>query len=294
VDVKQAVGHAYEPLSVTYTEKDVALYALSVGICSKDPLDSSQLQFVYENHTPFRVLPTMGVVFPAAVLTQIVSTPGLSFNPMMLLHGEQYLEIRRPIPTSGTLTTSAHLSNIFDKGKGALVLVDAVTKDEAGREIVFNQFSLFIRGIGGFGGDRGSGAEHLHAIPNRAPDAVAKDTTAPNQAILYRLNGDVNPLHIDPNLASLGGFERPILHGLCTFGYAGRAVLEYFCANNPDHLKSIRVRFTRHVFPGETIMTEMWRVSSTRVLFQCRVAERPEHPVLSNCCVELQDASAKL
>jgi len=292
VDPKKVVGHKFEDLTASHTERDTILYALGIGEGS-DPLNQKQLQYVYENHAEFKALPTMGVVFCLPVLSQVVGgVPGLSFNPMMLLHGEQYLEVKNPIPTSGTLTTSAQIRSFYDKGRGALLTVDATTSDDTGKAIVFNQISLFIRGIGGFGGDRGP-TETPITPPARAPDAVFKEKTSPEQALLYRLSGDLNPLHADPDMASIGGFERPILHGLCFFGYAARAVLHTFCDSDASRFKSIRARFAKHVFPGETIITEMWKVSATRVIIQCKVEER-EGIVLNNAYVELVGGDAKL
>jgi 3-hydroxyacyl-CoA dehydrogenase/3a,7a,12a-trihydroxy-5b-cholest-24-enoyl-CoA hydratase len=286
VNLDLALGHELKPESYTYTKRDAVLYALSVGAAS-DPLDSSEWQFVNElNPDGFRTLPTFGVTFPFVVTDQIMSVPGLKFNPMMLLHGEQVLELKRPLPSEATLIQHAHISQIYDKGKGALVIVDVSSRDEQGEEVVFNQSSLFIRGIGNFGGQRGPAGD-VNQPPDRLPDAVYQDKTSENQAFVYRLaSGDRNPLHVDPAMAAIGGFERPILHGLCTFGFAGRAVLKQFAANDSTRFRSMKVRFSHHVFPGETIVTEMWRESDNRIIFQARTAERREL-VLTNGVFEL-------
>jgi len=292
IDTKAIVGHKFDKLTGTHTDRDTILYALGIGE-GADPMNQKQLQYVYENHSEFKALPTMGVIFSLPVLSQVIGgVPGLSFNPMMLLHGEQYLELKNPIPTSGTLTTTAQIRNFYDKGRGALLIVDATTSDESGKEITFNQISLFIRGIGGFGGDRGP-TETPITPPARAPDAVHKEKTSPDQALLYRLSGDLNPLHADPDMAGIGGFEKPILHGLCFFGYAARAVLHNFCDSDASRFKAIRARFAKHVFPGETIITEMWKVSATRIVLQCKVEER-EGIVLNNAYVDLTGGSSKL
>lgn len=212
-------------------------------------------------------------------------------DQMMLLHGEQYLEIKNPIPTSGTLETTGKIVEILDKGKGCVVVVGTTTKDENGNEILYNEYSNFIRGVKGVGSktpkNRGA-ATASNEPPNRAPDAVVKEKTTENQAALYRLSGDTNPLHIDPNMSSIGGFDVPILHGLCSFGIAGKHVLKTFGDSDASKFKNIKVRFSKHVFPGETLQTEMWK-EGNKIIFQVRVMER-NVLAISNAAVELVGA----
>ena len=272
------VGKELPPLEYTYTSKDVILYALGIGAGS----DPRELKFVYENE--LEVLPTYGVIPPFGALMAIVGMEGMDFNLAMLLHGEQYLELYRPIPVEGTFTSYPTISGIYDKGKGALVEIDVVSKNINNEAIFMNKFSTFIRGEGGFGGERGP--EPGFEPPERKPDRVVEMKTLPQQALLYRLSGDVNPLHVDPGFAAVGGFEQPILHGLCTFGFAGRAVLHEFCSDDPAKFKAIKVRFSRHVYPGETIVTEMWQEKPDQVILRCKTAERGDY-CLTNAAVWL-------
>lgn len=286
VDLAQALGHQFAPVTIAYTEKDVSLYGLSIGAAA-NPLDAEGLKFVYElNGAGFYTFPTYAVTFPFSVFWEILNVPGLKFNPMMLLHGEQYLELKRPLPTKATITNHARVSQIYDKGSGALVIIDVVSKNEAGEEVAFNQSSAFIRGLGGFGGERGPSSK-INLPPEREPDVVVEEATQPNQALIYRLaSGDGNPLHADPRMAAIGGFDRPILHGLCTFGFAARAVLQTCADNDPARFQSIRVRFSKHFFPGETLITEIWRESDSKIIFHAKVKERNEL-VLTNAAMEL-------
>lgn len=285
IDVDQVKGYQFPLKQFVYTERDVSLYALGVGAAA-DPMDADELKFVYEFSPKFTPLPTMAVTFPFDAIGTITSVPGMHFNPMMLLHGEQRLELLRPLPTRATLTNQATIRTVYDKGSGAVLVIEATSLNEQGEAVCRNTSQVFIRGLGGFGGERGpSGARNV--APERPPDAVFRQKTLENQALLYRLAGDPNPLHADPTMAALGNFPRPILHGLCTFGFAGRAVLKQFAGNDPSRMQSIECRFTRHVFPGEILITEMWQGDEGQVLFQVRVEERDE-VVLANAAAMLK------
>jgi len=264
IDVS-VIGKRLDPIRHVYSEKDVMLYALGVGAGTDD------LQFTYERD--LKVLPTFGVV--AAFPAMFSLGPVMQVNPMMVLHGEQRIELYAPIPTRGTLTTTPTVRAIYDKGKGALIIVDAETVDDKGNLLFKNTFGTFARGEGGFGGERGpSGPRNVP--PDRNPDAIVEMRTLPQHALIYRLSGDMNPLHADPDFAKMGAFDRPILHGLCTFGHVGRAVLQTFCDNEPTRLKALDVRFAGVVFPGETIVTELWEVGGSELVLQAKTKERGE------------------
>lgn len=280
IDVAKAVGAEMPALTFDYDHKTVILYALGVG-AGTSPDD---LKFCYENPPGLSALPTFGVVPPFPALMSIFGVEGIDINPMMILHGEQLLEVRKqpPLP-AGRLTSRPRVANIYDKGKGALIELDVDTVDEGGDAVYFNRFGVFVRGEGGFGGEKGPAAGN--EVPDRPPDKVVEQKTLGQQAMLYRLSGDPNPLHVDPNFAGMAGFEKPILHGLCTLGFACRAVLKEYCDDDVEKFKSVKVRFSRNVFPGETIVTEMWKDGS-HILFQVRTLERGE-VAISNAAVEI-------
>ncbi|KAH7884521.1 hypothetical protein F5I97DRAFT_1812245 [Phlebopus sp. FC_14] len=268
-----------------YGERDVILYNLGVGATEQD------LQWTYEGHDDFAALPTFGVI------PQFAASSGISlgwlpnFNPAKLLHGEQYLAIKGPIPTEGELVNETRLLEVLDKGKAASVTTIVHTRDKATGKLLFeNQITVYIRGAGGFGGkrtgsDRGA-ATAPNTPPNRKPDAVAEEKTSASQAALYRLSGDYNPLHISPDFAAMGGFDKPILHGLCFMGIAGKHVLQAFGA-----YKDIKVRFAGIVFPGETLVTEMWK-EGPKIVFVTKTKERGS-TVLAAAAVTLVDGEIK-
>lgn len=282
IDAQKAVSTPMKEFEFEYGQDQVILYALGIG-AGVPATDKDQLQFTLESG--LKVLPTFGVVPPFRTLTMCTGHPGLQINPMMLLHGEQYTEIRKhPIPTKAKTINKPAVKAIYDKGKGALTVFECTTFDEKGDELFYNVFSLFVRGEGGFGGDPGPKAEFVQ--PERAPDATVEMKTLPQQAQIYRLSGDRNPLHVDPNFAKMAGFPHPILHGLCTFGHVGRAALQQYCGNNPAKFKSISVRFSSHVFPGETIVTDMWKEAEDTIIVKAKTAERGLD-VITNATVKL-------
>lgn len=288
IDPSQALGVKLKPSESSWSQDDLILYALGVGVgINQDPTDKKKvLQYTYENG--LKALPTYAVIPVFSVMGGIIGVKGLSFNPMMLLHGEQYTEIiKPPLPLSAKVVNEAHISGIYDKGKGALLTLDVNTKHKDSGEPMFkNVFSSFIRGEGGFGKEGDPKAPPPgNEPPDREPDAVIKYPTMSHQAILYRLSGDKNPLHIDPNMAKMGGFDKPILHGLCAFGNVGRAAIEAFADNDPTKFKSIKVRFTKPVYPGETIVVKMWKESDTDIICQAFVEERDMLNVISNARV---------
>ncbi|KAF9548340.1 hypothetical protein EC957_006836 [Mortierella hygrophila] len=290
VDVEAAKALTFPSESFSYTERDVILYNLGIGAKRTD------LHLVYENSEAFTAVPTFGVVPSFAAMNGVPFGEILpSFNPMMLLHGEQYLEIIRPFPASAKLISTPYVVDILDKGKGCVATIGVKTTDEDGNDICINEFTMFIRGAGNFGGkkegvDRGA-ATAANKTPNRKPDHVVTEKTGEDQAALYRLSGDWNPLHIDPDMAAVGGFDIPILHGLCSFGIAGKHIFNAYCNNDPNSFKNIKVRFAKTVNPGETLETSMWR-EGNKVLFQVRAIER-DVIVISNAAVELQGDASK-
>ncbi len=288
IDVDAALGYQFEDTRWSYDEKDLALYALGVGAAS-DPY-SDELRYVYELHSDgFSPLPTFGVI-PAvnsfiALAREGKLAPGLSFGFDRILHGEQYTELKRPLPPKAQLTQRSQVKQIYDKGKNAVVDIETKSYDENGELLIVNDLIIVARGCGGWGGERGPSVEE-NVPPARKPDAVVEERISPNQALLYRLTGDVNPLHADPMFAKAVGFEKPILHGLCTFGYAGRHAIKSFADGDTRYFKSIKVRMAASVYPGETLVTEMWKESDGKIVLQCKVKERGE-VVIKNAAVEL-------
>jgi acyl dehydratase len=261
-----AVGSTGAPARSSWTSKDSLLYAVGVG-AGQDPLDPVELPFVSENsmNVTQRALPTMAVV-----LSNVSGAFGNigSFNPAMLVHGEEKVVCHAELPVAGEIESTSRISAIWDKGKGAVVEVttNAVSVGD-GSPLFDIVMSAFIRGEGGFGGERGPSGP-AHVAPDRSPDHEVTFATRPEQALVYRLSGDRNPLHSDPSFATLAGFDRPILHGLCTYGFAGRALLHRLCDSDPARMGSIEGRFSSPVFPGEELTTQIWITGEGQAVFR--------------------------
>ena len=264
----------------TYGDKDVLLYALGIGL-GADPMNETELPFVYERG--LKVVPTAATVLasnnnraaegrPAPQLPEGHRQSQMNF--VMMVHGEQKVELHKPLPTSGTFTAESRTVGAWDKGegKGAVVANETVWTDEKGEKAATLTMSMFYRGDGGFGGPT-EGQPEPHAVPTRAPDLTVDVSTRPDQALLYRLNGDRNPLHSDPEFAKRAGFPRPILHGLCTYGLTCRAVLQATTDYDADQILSHQVRFSSPVFPGETISVDLWR-DGKATSFEAKIKDR--------------------
>lgn len=295
IDPSKALGATLPPAEASWNQDQIILYALGAGIgFEQDPTSKEVLQYTYENG--LKALPTYGVIPVFGTLMSLMTVPGIQINPMMILHGEQYLEIlKAPMPVNATVINEAKLTGIYDKGfdeekkkgKGATIEVEVLTKDKASGEPLFkNVFTTFVRGEGGFAPNGPKAPEAGNNPPDRPADKVLEYKTMGHQALLYRLSGDKNPLHADPMFAKMGGFSKPILHGLCSFANVGRAVIDGFAGGDPTKFRSIKVRFTSPVYPGETIVVSMWKESDTDIIVKASVKER-NIDVINNAKVTL-------
>jgi acyl dehydratase len=245
------------------------LYALGIGFM-RDPMDTRELQFAYEND--LKAVPTMATVIGWGASSTMARS---GINYLMVVHGEQRLTLHKPLPVAATVLIDERVIGAFDKGKdkGAVIVTEKVLRDKKSNDKLCTLVgTTFARGDGGFGGPK-DGAPQPHTLPTRAPDLSHECDTRPDQAFIYALSGDRNPLHRDPNVAKMAGFPRPILHGLCTYGTACRAVISSVCKYDAQKITGFDVRFSSPVFPGETIVTEMW-VDGSVVSFRSKVKER--------------------
>jgi len=281
IDPKQALGAKLGAGKYTWTKDQVILYHLGIG-AGVPPTDRGELEYTYEKN--LKVLPSYGVIPVFGAMGGLGSIPGLKFNFAMLLHGEQDIEIHQPIPPEATVANEGRVAEIWDKGKAALVVLEVKSKDEAGKPLFTNRFSLFLRGEGGFGGD--SGPKAGNEAPSRAPDGVISSTTLPQQALIYRLSGDKNPLHADPDFAKMGGFDKPIIHGLCSYGVVCKAIVDKVLGGDVTQVARYQARFAGVGFPGETYLTSYWK-EGDKILIQAKSKER-DAAIISNAAITLR------
>jgi acyl dehydratase len=268
IDYQDLMSRKARHEEVTFTDRDVMLYAMSVGF-GRDPLKAKELPYVYEG-AGLRAVPAL-----ASTLTSSAFLDDCGWDYSRILHGEERLTIHRPLGESGTLILDSDVTDVFDKGTegGAVILTETrarLANDDAPAFTV--RRTILARGDGGFGGPAGSGPT-VQPIPQREPDLVSSLPTRRDQALLFRLSGDRNPLHADPALAKRLGLPAPILHGLCSFGIACRAILKTICEYDQTLITAIDVRFSAPVYPGETLVTEMWQEANV-VSYRVRAAER--------------------
>ncbi|KAG0001595.1 hypothetical protein BGZ80_008937 [Entomortierella chlamydospora] len=300
VDVSKAVGFKFRPQPVVFTSRDLILYALSIG--AKYP---EELHFLYENTPNFAAFPTYPLVLGLKKDTHGISPyaskneeaiPGVPpFDPNRLVHGDQSLQVLRPLPLGGEFELETTVTGVYDKGKGMVIerttdMVDPKEPKGSRKPYVSMKGSAYVRGYGGWDGPKGPKPEAFDPPKDKAPDATYEDKTTDDIAVLYRLSGDYNPLHIDPAIAPKVGFKQPILHGLCTYGHAAHAVLKTIGNSDPNALKSITGRFTAPVFPGDTLVTKMWKVPADsrdeeKIIFQVDAKERNQTVINGGCVV---------
>lgn len=274
MNVEKVLSTKFPSYDVKLTNNEMILYALSIGF-NQDPLNRDHFKFTYENDSDFQAFSTMAMVIAHRQSEMVMNIDGFpAFNPMMLLYGEENLEIFKPITADLNLRVEERIADLADKGKMTALTEESLIKNaETGETLVRVIRSLMIRGVGGYGYKGGSHAVKYPDIPKRAPDQIAESKSDANQALLYRLNGDLNPLHVDPDMAAMGGFDKPIIHGLCSSAFTARMIYEKFCNGNPKALAKYSTRFTSHVFPGETYVLEMWKEGNT-IIFQTKTKER--------------------
>lgn len=273
LDPKALLDWPFEEVVQTYTSRDMALYALGVGY-GADPMDEAQLRFVHEEDN--LGVPTM----PACMCLSPPwsADPRSGVDRTMIVHGEQGLELLRPMPASGRFRSLTRITHIVDKGPGRGAIVYAASTlvdDSTGEPVAHLWRSTVARADGGFGGSAEQ-PRRPHKLPDRAPDTTCTLPTFANQALIYRFSGDLNPLHSHPDAARAAGFDRPILHGLATYGLVGHAILRAYCNYDPVRLRALDVRFSAPVYPGETVTVDLWRDGDTvsfRAVVEARAAK---------------------
>jgi acyl dehydratase len=284
IDPEKALGGKIPASECSWANDDVILYHLGIGAGMEKPTDPKELEYTYEKN--LKVLPSFAVVPVFTSLTDLATLPGVEINWALVLHGEQAIEVHKPIPVASEAVNERRIAGLYDKGKAALIVLEVATKEKStGDKLFTNYFSIFARGEGGFGGD--SGPKAGNKAPEREPDLVTESRTLPQQALIYRLSGDKNPLHVDPEFAKIGGFDTPILHGLSSYGVVCKAVVDELLDGAVEKVAGYAARFAGVVYPGETIVTSMWN-EGDKVLVSAKTKER-DTPVVSNCAIKIRN-----
>ena len=273
IDYAKLKSMQFETVRHTYTRRDTMLYALGLGVGADDPTDASDLKYVYEKS--LLALPTQAVTL--ATVPMLLADPAFGINYKLLLHAEQTLVMHKPLPTEGTVIGEFAIDELYDKGKekGAIMYMTRKLFDSANGDLLATMGNVaFLRGDGGFGG-KSEGAPKPRAVPaDRKADQTITVNSPRNQALIYRLSGDYNPLHSDPEIAAVAGFKKPILHGLCHYGMAGRALIKAVCADEPSRLLRLDTRFTSPVYPGEALRVDVWNIAAGDASFRVVASER--------------------
>lgn len=287
IDVNAALSAPPTVREATWTERDVILYHLGLG-AGGAALDPSELGWVYEKN--LKVLPTFAMVAGQGVsagggTSAGMTLPGIDIDLRRILHAGQSLTLHAPIPVSGTAQVSSRVAGVWDKGKAAVIELEQSATDADGNPLWTTAMQIWARGEGGFGGD--AGPETAENVPGRAPDTVLVSPTSPQQALVYRLSGDLNPLHADPDFARAAGFDQPILHGLASYGVVCKAVVDGLLDGDPARVRAFSVRFAGSLYPGETIETSVWREDDTLLLL-ATCPERDGQPVLTRASMAIR------
>lgn len=280
IDAARARGAELPETTERWDEDAVILYHLGIG-AGVPATDANELEYTYEAN--LKVLPSFATIPSLSAMLGVMSVPGLDFNPVMLVHGDEEVILHRPLPVSAVVTQKGRIAEIWDKGSGALVVVEVDGYAGDGALLYTTRGGLYLRGEGGVGGE--SGPRPADVPPDREPDAVVTSATLDQQALLYRLSGDKNPLHVDPAYAAMAGFPRPILHGLCTYGIVCKAAVDTMAGGDVTTVSAYRARFSKPVLPGQTIVTSMWR-EDRRVILEAATVDG--ETVLKNASLTLR------